>query len=219
MKARLQVDLIEDDAAVRESLSLYLGSKGMHVRAFENADSFLGQGGPNEDTDCIVIDVRMPGMSGVELQKALARKAVTTQLVMITAYADIDAAVEAMKAGAFDFLEKPVDEPRLVASIRKAASRSETLHAEAAEVADMRQRLEMLTDREREVMLLATRGLTNRQIAAELGISPRTVEVYRASVMLKARADSLADLVRMTLRLGLHENVQKDQQRRGRGRS
>jgi len=200
-RSRLHVDLLEDDPAVLDALAQYLTSKGFEVRQFPSATDYLKSGLDGEPVDCIVTDVRMPGMTALELQRLIAKRGLPTQLIMITAYAEVETAVEAMKAGAFDFLEKPVDEQRLVASIRKAASRSGTLQARAAELAELQARVDELTERESQVMSLTTRGLTNREIAAELGISPRTVEIHRASVMQKVKADSLADLVRIALEL------------------
>ena len=198
-RSKLRVDLIEDDAAVRDSLALYLTSKGIETRTFESATAFVKHGLSGEPSDCIVTDVRMPGLSGVDLQKLLTKKGLTTQLILITAFGDVETAVAAMKAGAFDFLEKPVDEKRLVASIRKGATRSEALKAKANEIDEAKARLDRLTDREREVMALATQGYINREIALKLGISQRTVEIHRASLMLKVGADSMADLVRISL--------------------
>lgn len=188
-----------------DSLGLYLASKGFSVRRYQSASSYVRSGLEGEPPDCIVSDLRMPGLSALDLQKLLVRRGTPTQMIVITAYGDIETAVEAMQAGAFDFLEKPVDEQRLVASIRKAASRSESLQAKAEELAELRARVDTLTEREQQVMRLATSGLTNREIAGELGISPRTVEIHRASVMQKVAADSLADLVRLALALGMHE--------------
>lgn len=201
-RSKLRVDLIEDDAAVRDALALYLKSKGIDTRTFANAAAFIKSGFASEPSDCIVSDVRMPGLTGIDLQRHLNKRGLPTQLILITAFGDVDTAVAAMKAGAFDFLEKPVDEQRLVASIRKAASRSEALKTKADEIAEATVRLNRLTDREREVMTLATQGFINREIAVKLGISQRTVEIHRASLMLKAGADSLADLVKLSLLAG-----------------
>lgn len=198
-RSKIRVDLIEDDEAVRESLSLYLTSKGIETRAHENATAFLKLGLSDVTSDCIVTDVRMPGLTGLDLLKQLRKKGRTTQLILVTAFGDVDIAVAAMKAGAFDFLLKPIDEQRLIASIRKAASRTEELKAKAEEIAEATARLNKLTDREREVMTLATQGFINRDIANKLGISQRTVEIHRASLMLKVGADSLPDLVRLSI--------------------
>ncbi len=201
MKRKIHVDLIEDDEAVLDSLGMYLESKGFEVRRFPNASVYLKAIPEDPPCDCVVSDVRMPGISGLDLQKTLSKRNQPGQLILMTAFADVGMAVQTMKAGAFDFIEKPVDENRLVASIRQAASRAERLQQEADELEALQDRMSALTERETQVMGLATRGLTNREIAHELGISPRTVEIYRAAVMQKLRADSLADLVRMALQI------------------
>lgn len=201
MKKKICVDLIDDDEAVLDALGLYLESKGIEVRRHENANAFLKARRILPASECIVCDIRMPGMTGLELQKALNRNGETSELILITGFADVDIAVSAMKAGAFDFIEKPVDESRLVASIRAAANKAERVQADAEELARLADRLATLTDREQEVLELVTRGMTNRDIAAALGISPRTVEVHRASMMQKSGVDSLADLVRIAMRL------------------
>jgi two-component system response regulator FixJ len=198
-RSKIRVDLIEDHEAVRESLALYLTSKGIETRTHESATAFLKLGLSDSTSDCIVTDVRMPGLTGLDLLKQLRKKGRTTQLILITAFGDVEIAVEAMKAGAFDFLLKPIDEQRLIASIRKAASRTEELKVKAEEIAEATARLNKLTDREREVMTLATQGFINRDIANKLGISQRTVEIHRASLMLKVGADSLPDLVRLSI--------------------
>lgn len=203
MKKKICVDLIDDDEAVLDALGMYLDSKGIEVRRHKSADDYLKSRKSLPAPDCVVSDVRMPGMTGLDLQKAMKRAGDTAELILITGFADVDIAVTAMKAGAFDFIEKPVDEAGLVAAVRLAANKSEREQADAVEVAQLVERLASLTDREREVLDLVTRGLTNRDIAAQLGISPRTVEVHRASMMQKSGVESLADLIRVSLRLEL----------------
>lgn len=201
VKKKICVDLIDDDEAVLDSLGLYLESKGFEVRRHDSANGYLKARKSLPTAECVVSDIRMPGMTGLELQKSLNRNGETSELILITGFADVDIAVSAMKAGAFDFIEKPVDEARLVASIRAAANKAERVQADAEELSRLADRLSSLTDREQDVLELVTRGLTNRDIAASLGISPRTVEVHRASMMQKSGVDSLADLVRIAMRL------------------
>jgi two-component system response regulator FixJ len=201
MKKRILVDLIDDDEAVLDALSLYLEAKGFVVRAHRSARDFLQARGDAPAADCIVADVRMPRLSGLELQTVLNRRKAKEPLILITGFADIDVAVSAMKAGAFDFIEKPVSEERLVASIKAAVTQAGRQQAEHQQLSAIEALVAKLSNREREVLHLAARGLTSRQIAGELGISPRTVEVYRATVMQKTGAGSIADLVRIAMRL------------------
>jgi two-component system response regulator FixJ len=195
------VDLIDDDAGVLDSLCMYLSAKGFTARTHRSADDFLRVREREGPADCIVSDVRMPRLSGLELQTLLKRARFTEPLVLITGFATIDAAVLAIKAGAFDFIEKPVSERRLVASIKAAVAQAQRDRAEQKHLTDIEARVQKLSPREQEVLHLAARGLTSREIAAELGISPRTVEVHRASVMHKTGAASVADLVRIVLQI------------------
>jgi two-component system, LuxR family, response regulator FixJ len=182
-------------------LSTYLSAKGFTTRTHRSADDFLRVREREGPSDCIVSDVRMPSLSGLELQTLLNRAKSKEPLVLITGFATIDAVVSAMKAGAFDFIEKPVSERRLVASIRAAVAQAQRDRAERQELTDIETRVHKLSPREQEVLHLAARGLTSREIASELGISPRTVEVHRAAVMHKTGAGSVADLVRIVLQL------------------
>jgi two-component system response regulator FixJ len=193
------VDLIDDDAGVLDSLSLYLGAKKFVTRTHLLADDFLRARERDGPADCIVSDVRMPQLSGLELQTLLNKTQWKEPLILITGFATIDAAVSAIKAGAFDFIEKPISERRLIASIKAAVAHTQRYHADRQELMDMRARIGSLSPREREVLQLAARGLTSREMASELGISPRTVEVHRAAVMHKTGAASVADLVRLVL--------------------
>ncbi len=195
------IDLIDDDAGVLDSLSLYLGAKKFVTRTHLGADDFLRVRDRDGPADCIVSDVRMPRLSGLELQTLLNKAKWREPLILITGFATIDAAVSAIKAGAFDFIEKPISERRLIASIKAAVAHTQRCHAERQELMDMRARVGSLSPREREVLQLAARGLTSREIASELGISPRTVEVHRAAVMHKTGAASVADLVRLVLQV------------------
>jgi two-component system response regulator FixJ len=195
------VDLIDDDAGVLDSLSVYLGAKKFITRTHRSAEEFLRFRECDGPADCIVSDVRMPRLSGTQLQTWLNKAKWNEPLILITGFATIDAAVSAIKAGAFDFIEKPVPERRLVASIKAAVAQTQRYEAERQELMDMKSRVDTLSPREQEVLQLAARGLTSREMAFELGISPRTVEVHRAAVMHKTGAGSVADLVRIVLQI------------------
>lgn len=199
---KVVVDLIDDDAGVLDSLNLYLQAKKFATRTHRLAEDFLRVRERDGPADCIVSDVRMPRLSGLELQTLLNRAKSKEPLILITGFATIDAAVSAIKAGAFDFIEKPISERRLVASIKAAVAQSQRYEAEHQELLDIEARVRNLSPREHEVLRLAARGLTSREIASELGISPRTVEVHRAAVMHKTGAGSVADLVRFVLQIG-----------------
>ena len=193
------VHIIDDDEAVLDSLGMFLEQHGLLVHRHTRADTFLGMLDRVSQPACIVSDVRMPGMSGLELQKELVRRESSFPFVLITGHGDIDMAVAAVKAGAHDFLEKPFNEWRLLASIQTAtaaAAKHETLNQERNEL--LRRRAE-LSERQQQVMDLAVQGRTNKEIGAELGISPRTVEIYRARVMERMAAATLADLVRIAI--------------------
>jgi len=205
MRGKLTVDLIDDDPAVLDALGMYLERRGLNVRLHSRASEFLKSKSTERPSDCIIADVRMPGLSGLDLQRTLARHDHPTPLILITGYADVTTAVAAMKAGAWDFLEKPVDERRLVSMIRKAASLAERRQAEMEEMAELKSLIASLSEREREVMQLTAQGHTSRHIGAELGISPRTVEIHRASVMEKTGSDSVADLVRIVMKIEAEE--------------
>jgi FixJ family two-component response regulator len=190
------VFVVDDDYDVRASIALLLRSVGVEARCFDSAETLLAalDGG---SAGCVVTDVRMPGMSGLELQQELARRGLALPLIMITGHADVPMAVAAMKAGALDFLEKPFGDQQLIdrvqAALRLDAARREERGAEAA----VRERLAGLTPREREVMEHVIAGKPNKIIARELDLSTRTVEIHRARVMEKLGARSLAELVRM----------------------
>ena len=192
------VHIVDDDAAVRDSLSLLLELKGIAARSHASAEAFLesydGQPG------CVVVDLRMPGMSGLALQAELKRRGIALPLVMVTAYGDVPTARAALKAGAYDFVEKPIEEERLVATLQAALALAQAERATAEELAAFRARLERLTAREREVLDMVVEGRHNREIAEALTISPRTVEVYRARMMEKLQVRRLPDLVRLVFR-------------------
>jgi two-component system response regulator FixJ len=192
------VHVIDDDAEVRQSLAFLLSTVGLAVRMHPSATAFL-ETLPDVQDGCIVTDVRMPGIDGIELQRRLKAKGVALPVIVITGHGDIALAVEAMKAGAVDFIEKPFEEEALLAAIRTALSRRAGDRERAARVAAVRERLALLSARERQVLDGLVAGKPNKVIAHDLGISARTVEIYRANVMTKMQADSLSALVRMTL--------------------
>jgi two-component system, LuxR family, response regulator FixJ len=190
------VYIIDDDESVRHSLEFLLDVAGIRVRSFSSADSFLKSSPPLAGA-CVVTDVRMPGMSGVELAEELRRRAVSTPVIVVTGHADVPLAIQAMKAGVADFIEKPFDDEVMLAAIRNALARhrnEETAVAERQFVLDL---IGTLSPREREVMDGLVAGQANKAIAYDLEISARTVEVYRANVMMKMHAKTLSDLVRM----------------------
>ncbi len=192
------VHVIDDDDAVRDSLSLLLKSEGFQVQTYDSAVGFV-QSLPKQSLGCVLTDVRMPGMDGLELQRRLAELGIRLPVIVMTGHGDVPIAVEALKAGAADFLEKPFDDSQLLAAVTSALAASERAHAEEAAVTDILERLATLTPKEREVLDLLVTGLPNKTIAYDLGSSPRTVEVHRARVMEKMAARSLPELVRMTI--------------------
>jgi len=196
------VHIIDDDDAVRDSLEFLLRAASIEVRTYESATAFL-EAVPDGASGCILTDVRMPGMSGVDLLRQLKACGSTVPVIVMTGHGDIQLAVEAMKIGASDFLEKPFDDEVLLASVRSALGRLEKNAQRDAERADLNRRLASLSAREREVLDGLVAGKPNKIIAFDLGISPRTVEIYRAHVMTKMNAGSLSELVRMALIAGV----------------
>jgi two-component system response regulator FixJ len=201
MTAGGTVHVVDDDEAIRDSLALLLRAAGFAVASYPSADTFLLTA--SQGAGCVVIDVRMPGMGGLELQEELTRRGRRIPVIVMTGHAEVPLAVKAMKAGAVDFVEKPFEEPAMLAAIRRAFSLGlETARAEA-EGNEIGNRLAQLTPREREVLDALVAGKPNKIIAYELSISPRTVEIHRARVMDKMAARTLSDLVRMALSAGL----------------
>lgn len=198
MTPELTVYVVDDDAAVRDALRMLLQSEGMRAETYASAEQFLGAYQP-QTTGCLLVDVRMPGMSGLELQETLAARGVRLPVIVITGHGDVAMAVRAMKAGAVDFIEKPFDNAALLECLRNTLARTADARKHAAELAEMIARLALLTPREREVMEFLVAGKPNKVIAADLGISARTVEVHRAKIMEKLKARSLADVVRIAL--------------------
>jgi two-component system response regulator FixJ len=195
------VHVVDDDPAVRDSIAFLLDSADLAAKTYDSAPALLAAL-PTLDPGCIVTDVRMPEMNGVELVRKLKELGTSHPVVMITGHADVPLAVEAMKAGVADFIEKPFDDEVLLAAVRAALDRSAGIQREEAEAAGIQSRLAQLSARERQVLDGLVAGRANKVIAWDLGISPRTVEVYRANVMTKMQAGSLSELVRMTLRSG-----------------
>ena len=193
------VFIVEDDAAVRDSLGLLLGLQGFRTQSFSCAEDFRRIYQPSW-AGCLLLDVRMPGMNGLELQESLRRQGLALPVIIMTAHGDITTVRTALKSGAVDFLEKPVDPTALLAAVRTALDADAARRRAALEVEGMRQRLSVLTARERQVMELVAKGCHNREIAETLGISPRTVEVHKARVMEKLQVQSVPELVRIVLR-------------------
>lgn len=201
MKPSQTVFVVDDEPAVRDALNALLGTYGFTVETFASAQEFLARSKPGL-AGCVVADVRMPGMSGLELQRELSRRGVDLPVVIITGHGDVPMAVAALKAGAADFIEKPVNDEELAKSIRSALDRNRALRERGEEAGRAAERIATLTQRESQVMDLIVQGFSNNAIAGKLGISARTVEHYRANIMQKMQAHSLAHLVRMAIRLG-----------------
>jgi FixJ family two-component response regulator len=196
------VFVVDDDASVREALGRLIRSAGLRIEAFASAEAFLAR--PRADGPaCLVLDVRLPDLSGLDLQKRMADANNEIPIVFITGHGDIPTTVRAMKAGAMEFLTKPLVEGDVLESIHQALARDRATRDHQADTAALRARYALLTPREAEVMAWVVSGLLNKQIAGELGISEETVKVHRGHVMRKMEADSLADLVRMSGRLGI----------------
>ncbi len=196
------VHVIDDDDAVRESLAFLLGTAGIDVQTYESAVAFL-KVAPEVKLGCVITDVRMPELSGVDLLRRLQELKLGVPVIVITGHGDVPLAVEAMKIGAVDFLEKPFDDEVLLASVRSALNQLDRDSKRQAERGEIEGRLATLSNRERDVLEGLVAGHANKQIAYDLGISPRTIEIYRANLMTKMQAASLSDLVRMALIAGL----------------
>jgi FixJ family two-component response regulator len=190
--------VVDDDAGVRNAMRSLLKSVGLDAALFASAQEFLGAYQPTQP-GCLVLDIRMPGMSGLELQQQLNLRGAVIPVIFMTGHGDIPMAVEAMQHGAFDFLQKPFRDQDLLDRIQRALAKDGELRKSLGEHARIRVHLESLTPRERDVLDLMTQGLQNKSIAQKLGVSPRTVEIHRARVMEKMNAQSVAELVRMTL--------------------
>ncbi len=198
------VFIVDDDLEVRQALALLLESVGLDSETFGSADEFLQRFDP-ERPGCLILDVRMPGMSGLELQSRLAEEAFHPPVIIVTGHGDVPMAVRAVQAGAVDFIEKPFNDQALLDSVHRALEQDARRRGQARELAGIRQRLDSLTPREKEVMQLVVSGLRNKMIAAELDVSQSTVEAHRARVMEKMHARTLSDLMRMVLSVEEHD--------------
>ena len=196
------VHVIDDDEAVRHSLAFLLQAAGIAVRTYDSATAFLDVA-HGVAPGCVITDVRMPGLSGIDLLRRLNETRIAMPVIVITGHADVPLAVEAMKIGAVDFIEKPFDDEVLLSAVRAALDRHDTDSKRQAERAQIENRLALLSNRERDVLEGLVAGHANKRIAFDLGISPRTIEIYRANLMTKMEAASLSDLVRMALVVGI----------------
>jgi len=196
------VIIVDDDEAVRDSLAALIEADGWQVKAFPSGDALLA-GLDVSDVACLVVDVRMPGIDGLELQKRLRERGVDAPVVIVTGHGDIPLAVKAMKNGAFDFIEKPYDNAVILDCVRRAVHKRRGMAEQKQHLAETMARIERLTPREREVLELLVTGYANKQIAHQLDISARTVEIHRARVMEKMDARNLSHLVRLALAAGV----------------
>jgi len=196
------VFVVDDDISVRESLELLIQFAGWQPEIFASAEDFLAH--PRTATpSCLVLDVSLPDLNGLELQKLIASERTDMPIIFITGHGDVPMSVQAMKAGAVEFLTKPFDDEVLLSAIRHAIERSAAVLEDQAELTTLRSSFESLTPRERDIMLLVVAGMLNKQVGVQLGISEITVKAHRGKVMQKMKADSLADLVKTAVRLGL----------------
>jgi two-component system response regulator FixJ len=201
MADAIRIALIDDDEAVLDSLALYLARQDVKASGFKVTEDFLVALDRPTSFDCVVSDVRLPGMSGLDLVRLLVERRFAAPIILITGHGDIDMAVSAIKIGAFDFIEKPFDEARLLASIRNAVEKSRQQASDAAALEQLRSRFDALSARQHQVMELTVAGLSNKEIALQLDISTKTVENHRAWVMERIGARNLADLVRMAMQV------------------
>jgi two-component system, LuxR family, response regulator FixJ len=201
MAEKAKVALIDDDEPILDSLQLYLRRRGLAVSCFQSGADFLEALNAGAEFQCVVTDVRMPRMTGLELQRVLSERYRSLPLILITGHGDIAMAVTAVKAGAFDFIEKPIDEGRLAASIHDAIEANRGVLADERQLAELENRFADLSERQRQVVELAVQGLSNKEIGLQLSISPRTVEHYRESAMERMQATRFAELIQMVVRL------------------
>ena len=205
----MKIAVIDDDKSALASLARLIKSAGIEVLSFSSARAFLDDPNLNQ-VECAVTDLRMPGVDGLKLQEMRAETVPYLSVVFITGHGDIPKTVKAIRGGAIDFLEKPVDDSALLEAVRRGAERSREQRASHTEIDELQRRYGLLTARERQVFSLVTSGLLNKQAGAELGVSERTIKVHRARVMLKMSAESLAELVRMADRLDIRPGTKAD---------
>lgn len=196
------VFIVDDDPSFRDSLQFLLGAAGLEARIFSSARDFLDDADP-EAPGCLLLDVRMPGMSGLDLQKELAHAEIFLPIIFITGHGTVPMSVRAMKAGAVDFLQKPFDEPDLLNAIHQAVEQDRQARMERDELREIQKRINSLTAREVEVFTLVVSGMLNKQVAYRLGTTERTIKAHRSRIMEKMEADSLTDLVRHAEKLGV----------------
>ncbi len=194
------ISIIDDEASVREAIALLLETRGYEVKPYQNASSFLAI---DFEPGAIISDVRMPNMSGLDLLRELQSRQDPRPIILLTGHGDIEMAVQAIKLGAFDFIEKPFEIERLISSVAAAVETSATSLKTTLELKELRDRYASLSDRQRDTMHFLVQGYSNKEIAQALGISPRTVEIHRTWVMTRMSARSMAELVRMAVALGL----------------
>lgn len=200
------VFVVDDDDSMRKSLARLMRSVGLNVETFGSAGEFLARE-PHPGPACLILDVRMPGSSGLELQKELTASGSNPSIIFITGYGTIPLSVQAMKAGAVEFLEKPLHDQTLIDAVHEALKKGQQASQNDAELREIHKRVNSLTPREREVFGLVVSGKLNKQIAFELGTSEKTIKVQRFQIMKKMRADSLADLVRQAVKVGIKTTV------------
>jgi FixJ family two-component response regulator len=196
------VFVIDDDSSMRAAIKRLAGAVGLAVQTFSSGEEFLNTK-LTDITGCVVTDVRMPGLSGLELQREISARDISFPIIFITGHGDIPMSVQAMKAGASEFLTKPFRDQDLLDAINQALARDGAARIQRAELAALREHFDLLTPREREVMRLVVAGMLNKQIALQLGTSEKTIKVHRGQVMHKTHADSLAELVRMAEKMGI----------------
>ena len=205
-KIKSTIFVVDDDASVRVALARLLSSAGYAVEVFATAGEFLVRGQGRDTPGCVVLDIQMPGLSGLELQRELKVFAPPIPIVFLSGHGDISTSVHAMKEGAVDFLIKPVDGESLLSVVGQAVARNVEARERYAELRELQQRADTLTPQEHKVMAMVVRGLMNKQVAGELGIAEKTIKVHRARVIGKMRVDSLAELVRAAEKLGMFLN-------------
>jgi FixJ family two-component response regulator len=196
------VFVVDDDDSVRKALARLIRSVGLNVETFASAREFLARG-PHDGSSCLILDVRMPGLSGLDLQKELAASGSTISIIFITGHGTIPMSVQAMRAGAVEFLEKPFEDQALIDAVHEALQKDEQARQKKAELREIHERVNSLTPREREVFALVVAGKLNKQIAFELGTNEKTIKTQRSQVMKKMQADSLADLVRLAVKVDI----------------